>query len=240
MDLKFSKKIGRFTLDSRIFAWLIGLALAYAGWTFLEANPQHNPLSPLNVNNPPGVATSSKLLAVTENRGECRAALARSGVEFRQLRAIGEGPCALLDRTQLTDAVLAPAAPTMTCPVAAGLEIWVRNGLQTAAQQHLGATVTGINHIGTVSCRRMNNSRKGPWSEHARGNAVDIRSFRLSDGRLIDVESDWGQGDRGEFLKAARNAACDSFRTVLSPDYNASHSNHFHLDQGTRWASVCR
>ena len=240
MDLNFSKRIGKFTLDSRIFAWLIGLAIAYAGWTYLEANPQHNPLAPLDVNNSPGLATSSKLSSVTQNRGECRAALTRSGVQFRRLPPTGEGPCALLDRTQLTQASLSPTAPTMTCPVAAALEIWVRNGLQTAAQEHLGATVTGINHIGTVSCRRMNNSRSGPWSEHSRGNAIDVRSFRLSDGQLIDIEADWGNGERGDFLSDARNAACESFRTVLSPDYNASHSNHFHLDQGTRWASVCR
>lgn len=240
MDIKFSKKIGQFTLDSRIFAWLIGLALAFAGWTFLEANPQHNPLAPLDVNNPPGVATSSKLLAVTQSRGQCRAALRRSGVEFRRLPATGEGPCALLDRTQLSEAALNPAAPTMTCPVAAALEIWIRNGLQTAAQEHLGTEVVALNHIGTVNCRRMNSSRSGPWSEHARGNAIDVRSFVLSDGRVIDIERDWNEGENGAFLKDARDAACRSFRTVLSPDYNASHSNHFHLDQGTRWASVCR
>ena len=240
MALNFSKRIGQFSFDSRILGWLVGAAFLFAGWMYLQAYPQHNPLAPLDVRHPPGIATSSKLLSVTENRGECRAALSRSGVQFRQLPAQGEGPCGLLDRTQLTQAALAPSTPVMTCPVAAGLEIWVRHGLQAAAQEHLGATVTQIDHIGTVSCRRMNNRRSGPWSEHASGNAIDIRSFTLSDGRVVDIEAGWGQGEEGEFLVAARNAACASFRTVLSPDYNASHSNHFHLDQGTRWATVCR
>jgi len=240
MEFNFSKRIGQFGFDSRILGWLVGAAFLLAGWMYLQAYPQHNPLAPLNINDPPGLATSTKLLSVTEDRGECREALARSGVKFRQLPARGEGPCALLDRTQLMEAALAPSSPVMTCPVAAAMEIWVRHGLQAAAQEHLGATVTQIDHIGTVSCRRMNNRRSGPWSEHAHGNAIDIRSFTLSDGRVVDIKDDWGQGDEGEFLKAARDAACVSFRTVLSADYNASHSNHFHLDQGTRWATVCR
>ena len=240
MEFNFSKRIGQFNFDSRILGWLVGAAFLFAGWMYLQAYPQHNPLAPLDVRNPPGIATSTKLLSVTDNRGECRAALARSGVQFRQLPAQGEGPCGLLDRTQLTQAALIPSAPVMTCPVAASMEIWVRHGLQAAAQEHLGAKVTQIDHIGTVSCRRMNNRRSGPWSEHARGNAIDIRSFTLSDGRVVDIKEDWDQGEKGEFLEAARDAACASFRTVLSPDYNASHSNHFHLDQGTRWATVCR
>ena len=39
----------------------------------------------------------------------------------------------------------------------------------------------------------------------------------------------------------ARDAACEVFGTVLSPDYNAAHADHFHLDQEVRgWGGVCR
>ncbi len=240
MNTKLSQRLGRFSFDRSLLSWLIAIILLFAGWMYLQANPQHNPLAPLDLDDPPGLAMSSKLSSITQNRGACRAALAHSGVNFRRLPATGDGPCALLDRTQLSQSYLAPSASTMTCPVAAGLEIWVRHGLQQAAQQHMGADVATIEHIGTVNCRRMNNRRSGPWSEHATGNAIDIRSFVLSDGRRVNVEGGWDDPETSGFLKAARDAACLSFRTVLSPDYNAAHTDHFHLDQGTRWNIVCR
>ena len=33
---------------------------------------------------------------------------------------------------------------------------------------------------------------------------------------------------------AARDAACEVFGTVLSPDYNAAHADHLHFDQAAR------
>jgi len=35
-------------------------------------------------------------------------------------------------------------------------------------------------------------------------------------------------------LQAVRGGACGYFTTVLSPDYNAAHADHFHLDQAKR------
>jgi hypothetical protein len=61
----------------------------------------------------------------------------------------------------------------------------------------------------------------------------------LADGRRISVLRDWNDAaENGRFLKAVRDGACQQFNTVLSPDYNAAHRNHFHLDMG-RWR-VCR
>ena len=39
-----------------------------------------------------------------------------------------------------------------------------------------------------------------------------------------------------------RDGACGLFATVLSPDYNAAHRDHFHLDQAARgrFGGVCR
>ena len=39
-------------------------------------------------------------------------------------------------------------------------------------------------------------------------------------------------------LRRVRDGACGWFRAVLSPDYNAAHRDHLHLDYG-RW-STCR
>lgn len=235
-----SRPLKAFAGERRLIAILIFGALFLAGASWLRAHPHHNPFAPLDLRQPIGFATKMKLMDITEDRGSCRAALTRSGVEFRSLPATGDGPCALRDRTQMSAAPLRPAVPTSTCPVAAGLQIWLNNGLQTAAQTHLGSRVVALEHLGTNSCRRINGSRTGPWSEHATGNAIDIQAFILADGRRISVLNDWDNDVRGDFLEAARDSACESFTTVLSPDYNAAHADHFHLDQGTRWSSVCR
>jgi len=40
---------------------------------------------------------------------------------------------------------------------------------------------------------------------------------------------------KGQFLRKVRDGACQVFLTTLSPDYNAQHHDHFHLDMGG-WA----
>jgi hypothetical protein len=41
-------------------------------------------------------------------------------------------------------------------------------------------------------------------------------------------------GNRTDFLRAAHRAACRIFGTVLGPEANAAHKNHFHLDMAER------
>ena len=235
-----SKTVKRYATDARVVGWMIAIAVFFAGFTYLKAHPEHYPFAPLDTRQPVGVATSFKIRSLIGDTAACRATLERSDVAFETLTPTGEGACALIDRTRMTDAPLAPAIPTATCPVAAGLEVWFNNGLQQAAEASLGSRVVRLEHLGTNSCRRINGSRTAPWSEHATGNAIDIAAFVLADGRRISVLDDWGRDARGTFLKAARDAACDSFQTVLSPDYNAEHADHFHLDQGIAWNGVCR
>ncbi len=58
-------------------------------------------------------------------------------------------------------------------------------------------------------------------------------------GARISVLKDWPkQNQDAQFLRQVRDGACEAFSVVLSPDYNAAHRNHFHVDVG-RW-SVCR
>lgn len=237
-----SRNIGRFTAERRLALWLVAATVAFAAFVWIRQNPQHNPLAPLDLRDPPGWATDMKLLDAIEDPRQCRAVLQASGISFTSLAPKGEGDCAQTDRVRLrpTALPLAPGVPVATCPVSAGMAIWFSHGLQQAAQQHLGARVVRIEHGGTASCRRVNGQRSGPWSEHASGNAIDIRAFILSDGRRIGIRPDWGRGVQGDFLKAARSAACSSFRTVMSPDYGAEQAGSLHLDQGTRWSRVCR
>ena len=120
----------------------------------------------------------------------------------------------------------------MQCPLSLGSYIWSRE-INAHAQKYLGAGLSEIYHAGTYSCRRQRGNGSGVWSEHAFANAWDVAAFELADGTLIRILSDWdGARARANFLREARDAACQIFRVTLSPDYNAAHADHFHLDMG--------
>jgi hypothetical protein len=244
--MRISRTIGRFQLDRAIIGALLLCAALLGGRVWLEENPQHNPWAPLSLDDPPGWATQRKLASLRDDPAECRAVLERSGVEFRALDPAGEGECRREDRTVLSDAPLSPGQPVTTCAVAAGVELWLQQGVQPAATEILGSPLQRMEHFGTYSCRRIAGSQAGNWSEHATGNAIDIAAFVLENGRRISVSADWSgakedDGEEAAFLRRARDAACGVFATVLSPDYNAAHADHFHLDQEVRgFGSVCR
>ncbi|BBC72686.1 extensin [Altererythrobacter sp. B11] len=237
-----STRIGRFRFDRALIALLVlgALGLAVRGW--LQDHPEHNPWAPLDLDDPPGWATQRKLAALRSDPAECRAVLERSGVAFAALDPVGEGECRRDDRTVLSDAPLSPRRPATSCAVAAGLELWLRRAVEPAAREILGSPVARIEHFGAYSCRRIYGRDSGAWSEHATGNAIDIAAFVLEDGRRISVVGDWdGEGEDAAFLHRVRDGACDVFGTVLSPDYNAAHADHFHLDQEARgFGGVCR
>lgn len=233
-------KPGRF--DRWAFPLLILAALLLAARGWFAAHPEHNPWAPLDLDDPPGWATERKLVALRSDPAECRAVLQRSGVAFAVLAPAGEGSCARPDRTVLSEYPLSPSSPPTTCALGAGLELWLRNGVKPAARDVFDTDVARIEHFGAFSCRRLYGRSEGAWSEHATGNAIDIAAFVLVDGRRISVMRDWSEGgEKGVFLHRVRNAGCRVFGTVLSPDYNAAHRDHLHLDQQDRgFGSVCR
>ena len=61
----------------------------------------------------------------------------------------------------------------------------------------------------------------------------------MTNGENVQVLRDWGSDTaEGRFLAAAHSQACRYFNTVLGPNYNAAHHNHFHFDLGR--ARICR
>ena len=238
--MHFSKRIGRFALDRRVIGVLLLAALVLAARGWLIANPQHNPWAPLNLSDPPGWATRQKLAGLRDDPAECRAVLERSEVAFTALDPVGDGACRREDRTQLSQTPLQPNVAG-TCAVMAGFELWLDRSVEPAAQDIFGSPLSGIEHFGTYSCRRLYGRDSGPWSEHATGNAIDIASFLLEDGTRISVLEDWPSGSpESEFLHRVRDGACEIFGTVLSPDYNAAHRDHFHFDQAGSGFGACR
>jgi hypothetical protein len=230
------------SIDAPLLALLAAGAVVLAGMAWLRDHPQDNPWAPLDLRDPPGWATRLKLADLREDPAECRAVLTRSHVAFTALDPAGEGACRRDDRIVLPGLPLAPARPRVTCALGAGLELWLASEVQPAARALLGSPVERIEHYGAYSCRRLYGRETGGWSEHATGNAIDVAAFVLADGRRVTVRGDWrGEGARAEFLHRVRAGACRIFGTVLSPDYNAAHSDHLHLDQAARgWGGFCR
>lgn len=238
--MRISTAVQRFRLDRAAIACLIIVAGLVAARVWLHAHPQHDPWAPLDLNDPPGWTTQRKLAALREDPAECRAVLTRSDVAFTALAPLDEGQCRRSDRLTV-DALPLAGRAEMTCPLGAGLALWQRR-VQPLAEAMLGARIARIEHFGTYRCRRVYGRSSGDWSEHSTGNAIDVSGFVLADGRRITVAADWdGQGDEAAFLHRVREEACGIFGTVLSPDYNAAHADHLHLDQAARgFGGFCR
>lgn len=170
---------------------------------------------------------------------QCFSDLSREEVRYSPLpdRDFGSG-CVVTGAVQLLDiSVPVTNLKSMRCPLARTFTAWVRFAVEPAARQMLGSEVARVESMGTYSCRGIiggNAASAQRISEHALGNAVDVSAFVLKDGRRISVQSDWRSGDPQvrEFFAAIHNSACKRFRTVLSPDYNAAHHDHLHLDMG--------
>ncbi len=163
----------------------------------------------------------------------CLSELKSQSVKFSALpnQSFGGG-CRTIDTIKLMDF----GTPTtnlgaMTCPLASNFAAWARHAVSPAARQYLGSDVVRIETMGTYSCRNVNGGRSGKLSQHAFGNAIDISAFVLKDGRRVSVLNGWrGDRDEQQFLRRLHQSACKRFGTVLGPDYNNAHANHFHFD----------
>jgi hypothetical protein len=115
--------------------------------------------------------------------------------------------------------------------VALRLYLLERHVIQPLARRRFDSGVTRISHFGSYSCRTMRGGSR--LSEHATANAFDIAGFELANGRTITLKRDWtSAGTPSRFLREVRLGACSLFNMVLSPDYNADHADHFHVDMG--------
>ena len=99
--------------------------------------------------------------------------------------------------------------------------------------------LVSIDQASAYVCRPRHGTEK--LSEHAFGNALDIATFELADGRRIGVRAE-ATGAEATFLGQVRKAACGPFTTVLGPGSDADHALHFHIDLAMRrpGSAFCR
>lgn len=154
----------------------------------------------------------------------------------------GPGACGIPDAVRIRQvAGLNLSTPArMDCATARALDDWVREGVLPRVGAKGGGAV-GLRVAAGYACRGRNNQAGARISEHGRGRAIDIAAIRLADGSELSVLRDWGRGERGRILRALHRAACGPFGTVLGPESDRYHRDHFHFDTARyRSGSYCR
>lgn len=235
----------------RIIIWIAVFVTMLVGGLLLYAHarshPEDLPWTDLDLGRPIGLFTGRKLAGLADEGPRCRTLLRRAGVAFAALPERRDGAqCGYRDAVRFAAGGSRridwrPADLGTNCAVAAALALWEWHVVQPAARRHFGRPVARIEHLGSYSCRRLYGREEGDWSEHATANAIDVAAFVLADGRRISLVGDWtGDDAEARFLREARDGACHLFATVLSPDYNAAHRDHLHLDQAGRGAAGWR
>ena len=166
------------------------------------------------------------------NGAQCYAELDRRGVRWEPAAIeAGVSSCDIAVPVRVSAADVAWNQPgIVSCRFALALDSFTHDVVDPLAHATFGEGVRVVRHFGTYACRA---TRSGKESLHARGEAIDIAGFELDDGTVISVERDWRRRDsRGAFLHALARAACRQFSMVLTPDSDADHYNHIHLDEG--------
>lgn len=191
------------------------------------------------IDQPIDSGTLDRVQRATRTLAQCEAELAAARVTFSPTPdRVNSATCGLTAAGVLgpdmgTVARMTPSDVTMTCALAAAVSVWRRQSVEPAARELLGSDVVQIDHMGVYACRGVRNDsgETARVSAHSRAAALDFSGVRLRDGRRITVRDDWrGDSPEARFLRRIRDDACRVFGTTLSPDYNAAHHDHLHLE----------
>jgi len=133
-----------------------------------------------------------------------------------------------LSAVLLTDGTKVPFEPPslIRCDLAEALGAWFREDVAPAVQP-AGGLAKILGSIG-YECRTRNRIPGAKLSEHAKGNAFDLRGIVLRNGQTILIRKDAPQ--KPAFLMRMKAAACARFATVLGPGADAAHAAHLHVD----------
>ena len=141
-----------------------------------------------------------------------------------------ENPVNLRSVTVKQNTIDLPEAPLLNCKFALQFSKWLSESGAPILSAQLNSPVERISTGPGFECRGRNGDGTAKVSEHGYGNAVDISTFRLRNGKTLHV------GD-STLLPGVRASACGYFTTVLGPGANAAHASHFHFDMGAHGKS---
>ena len=149
----------------------------------------------------------------------CLNKLQQKDIQFKYLGDVQEKSCLIknavridkLPRTNLSSGI------TLNCKTALDFANWAEE-----------IEANKIVHMGSYNCRKMRSFNI--MSEHSFGTAIDISSV---DG--ASVKKDWHmRNQNGHKIRDAAKVGCRYFSNVITPDDDALHHDHLHLDNGYR------
>ena len=132
-------------------------------------------------------------------------------------------------RLRVVDGITLSTPATVNCETARALQTWVNGTVVPTVGRH-GGGVRSLRVVASYACRTRNNQPGGRISEHGRGNAIDIAGIGLADGTELTVLTDWRGRRAGRMLHQMHAGACGPFGTVLGPNSDRFHRDHFHFD----------
>src|SRR5882672_8044011 len=156
-------------------------------------------------------------IAIAPSIPDIKGAGGCGGEDLVRLEAI-----VLPDRRQVS---VKPAA-ILRCTMASALADWIRSDIAPLAVT-LGSTISDLDNFDSFECRGRNRIAGAQLSEHGRANALDVRAFKLANGRSISLT------DRTvprELRVTVLHSVCARFSTVLGPGSDGYHEDHIHLD----------
>lgn len=149
----------------------------------------------------------------------------------------GPGGCGGQDLVRLEAVVLPdkrrvsvkPAA-ILRCKMAAAVADWIRSDIAPIAAK-LGSQISDLDNFDSYECRGRNRVAGALLSEHGRANALDVRAFKLANGKSVSL-TDRSVGR--ELRESVLHSVCARFSTVLGPGSDWYHEDHVHLDIAER------
>lgn len=225
----------------RVMKWLLLLAIIAAvvlGRPWEHIPPEWHPWQPLSIEHPMTLVSKWKLSQLKDDPQQCLLVLETAPEGAIDYLALDDytpvAGCPLSNVVRVRrSGVSFSSTFTVTCPLAVTWVMFERQQLQPLAQQHMGSELTRVDHLGSFACRNIYHREGARRSQHATANAFDVAGFRFANGQQVSVLRHWNDEqaqDKSTFLKETHQAACRYFGTVLGPDYNQPHENHFHFD----------
>ncbi len=195
---------------------------------------------------------ATKVLACVPDNGqgsdvsECQQALIDMGVPFEAAASPNDHPeghpeliCVIKDPIRIGPTIFgvdyrydkitnAPGKMFVACDLALAIA--------TMTAELAVDEVTDVLHLGTYNCRVIAGTSK--ISQHGLATAIDIAGVGFGDQTVWTVLGQWEDGvaspvtTAGKFLRGLVQWLYDEdvFNVLLTPEYNAAHDNHFHLD----------
>ncbi len=150
--------------------------------------------------------------------------------------------CGIKDavRVKSVSGIALSQGAVIDCGTARALNTWVTRSVKPELRS-FGGGVSRLRVAAHYACRTRNNQPGAKISEHGKGRAIDISGFILKDGSEITVLNGWKESRTSRALKAMHKGACGPFGTVLGPNSDRFHRDHFHFDTARyRSGSFCR